>query len=158
MPSLQKPLQIEVLPNFSVDNEKSVLFAKLFIMADEGIQAATQDRVEDRLAKMDGETLFVAKDDDDQVMAMAGLKRMVDVPEGIVLNVATMPRYRRNGVGTAVMQKLIEVAGEEGLEYIHVHPGPGSGPFYANLGFDHKLGKSFNPSWGSLALVQHSDT
>ena len=54
---------------------------------------------------------------------------------GFLQSVYVMPEHRNGGLGTLLMEALIEGAREEDLEYLSVHPSPKSFPFYRRLGF-----------------------
>ena len=54
---------------------------------------------------------------------------------GFVQSVYVAPEHRNGGTGSLLMEKLIDGAREEGLEYLSVHPSPRSFPFYRRLGF-----------------------
>ena len=45
------------------------------------------------------------------------------------------PDHRGQGIGTAILESLIDAARSEGLEYLLVHPSPRSARFYARAGF-----------------------
>jgi GNAT superfamily N-acetyltransferase len=54
---------------------------------------------------------------------------------GFVQSVYVTPEHRNGGVGSLLMNTLIDAASREGLEYLSVHPSPLSFPFYRRLGF-----------------------
>ena len=54
---------------------------------------------------------------------------------GFLQSVYVTPEHRNGGLGSLLMQVLIEGAKREGLEYLSVHPSPLSFPFYRRLGF-----------------------
>ncbi len=54
---------------------------------------------------------------------------------GFLQSVYVTSEHRNGGLGTLLVETLIEGAREEGLEYLSVHPSPLSFPFYRRLGF-----------------------
>jgi GNAT superfamily N-acetyltransferase len=54
---------------------------------------------------------------------------------GFLQSVYVTPEHRNSGLGSLLMEKLIDGARREGLEYLSVHPSPPSFPFYRRLGF-----------------------
>lgn len=57
---------------------------------------------------------FVVAEEDGTVMGYAGLCFVLD--EGDVVNVATLPEYRRRGVGAALVSDIIEFAKKKGIK------------------------------------------
>lgn len=61
------------------------------------------------------------------------------VDEGAVNRVAVSPEYRRHGVGTLLMQALLEQAWEEGMNYVTLEvrkSNENAVAFYKKLGFE----------------------
>jgi GNAT superfamily N-acetyltransferase len=54
---------------------------------------------------------------------------------GFLQSVYVLPEHRNDGLGSVLMERLIDAARREGLEYLSVHPSPRSFPFYRRLGF-----------------------
>jgi GNAT superfamily N-acetyltransferase len=54
---------------------------------------------------------------------------------GYVTNVFTLPAYRSQGVGAALMDSVKQWARQEGLEMLILWPSQKSGPFYYRAGF-----------------------
>ncbi len=54
---------------------------------------------------------------------------------GFLQSVYVTTEHRNSGLGSLLIEKLIEGARSEGLEYLSVHPSPLSFPFYRRLGF-----------------------
>jgi N-acetylglutamate synthase-like GNAT family acetyltransferase len=55
---------------------------------------------------------------------------------GYVTNVYVEPRLRNSGVGTKVLEKIVDLGREMGLESIVLWPTPRSVPFYRRAGFE----------------------
>lgn len=58
---------------------------------------------------------------------------------GVLQSVYVVPERRNTGVGTALVETLIDVARRGGLDYLMVHPSLASFPFYRRLGFGDAL-------------------
>jgi GNAT superfamily N-acetyltransferase len=54
---------------------------------------------------------------------------------GFLQSVYVTREHRNDGLGSLLMESLIDGARGEGLEYLSVHPSPRSFPFYRRLGF-----------------------
>jgi GNAT superfamily N-acetyltransferase len=54
---------------------------------------------------------------------------------GHIQSVYVLAEHRDNGLGSLLIEELIEGARREGLNYLLVHPSPRSFPFYRRLGF-----------------------
>ena len=54
---------------------------------------------------------------------------------GFLQSVYVTPEHRNRSLGSLLMERLIDEARGEGLEYLSVHPSPLSFPFYRRLGF-----------------------
>ena len=54
---------------------------------------------------------------------------------GHVQSVYVMAEHRDGGLGSLLMEELIDGAKREGVDYLFVHPSPRSFPFYRRLGF-----------------------
>jgi GNAT superfamily N-acetyltransferase len=54
---------------------------------------------------------------------------------GFLQSVYVTPAHRNGGLGSLLVERLIDEARGEGLEYLSVHPSPRSFPFYRRLGF-----------------------
>ena len=150
MSTAETNIQLEVMPNITAHPAQARELAMLYLTAT-GEPTSDED-IEHKLTDMTGETVIAALDNGGHFIAMAGLKRMVDVSEGVVQDVATDINHRREGLGTQLLSELSALAKEQGLTHLHVYPGPGSRQFYQKLGFSHQSGKSFNPSWGTKDL------
>ncbi len=54
---------------------------------------------------------------------------------GYVLNLYTIPEARRKGIGTRLLNELIEEAGSLGLKYLHLHSSEDGTNMYRKAGF-----------------------
>lgn len=54
---------------------------------------------------------------------------------GYIMNLVTVPRYRRRGIGRRMMQVIIEWLAEQGLRRITLHTTEMGRPLYEELGF-----------------------
>lgn len=64
------------------------------------------------------------------------------LPEGKIGRVAVLKRWRKLGIGRAMMRYLIELARERGDHKLSLHAQTSTTPFYQSLGFE-KQGKEF---------------
>jgi GNAT superfamily N-acetyltransferase len=85
---------------------------------------------------------FLVEVDGDAVgMAWLAILERVPGPEkwtrlsGFLQSVYVVSEHRNGGLGSLLIEALIEGARREGLEYLSVHPSPRSFPFYRRLGF-----------------------
>jgi len=85
---------------------------------------------------------FLVEVDGDAVgMAWLAILQRVPGPErwtrlsGFLQSVYVLPEHRNDGLGSRLLEALIDGARGEGLEYLSVHPSPRSFPFYRRLGF-----------------------
>lgn len=79
---------------------------------------------------------FVVAEENGTVMGYAGLCFVLD--EGDIANVATLPEYRRRGVGAALVSNIIEFAKENGIKSLMLEVrGSNSGAIalYEKFGF-----------------------
>ena len=53
----------------------------------------------------------------------------------MVLNVFTYPEYRKKGVATELLKRLIDEAGKQNLSYIELSASEAGRPLYEKLGF-----------------------
>jgi N-acetylglutamate synthase-like GNAT family acetyltransferase len=139
---------LEIIPNFSVSNPRSHEIASLYLNEAEG----NLERLDDELSLIEGSTVVAALDNQDKVIAVAALKRMQDVPEGIITTVATRKEHHRKSLGAQVMSKVAEVAAQEGMTRLHVFPAQRSRAFYESQSFKNDPQRSFNPSWVTREL------
>lgn len=52
-----------------------------------------------------------------------------------ILNMYTRPAYRRRGIGTAIMNRLMEAGREKGYYSFELHATPDGEPVYSKMGF-----------------------
>jgi GNAT superfamily N-acetyltransferase len=55
--------------------------------------------------------------------------------EGYVMNMYTHPDYRRQGIGRAILDRLIEAANERGVTFLELNATPDGAPLYQKRGF-----------------------
>lgn len=55
--------------------------------------------------------------------------------EVYIMNMYTKPEWRKKGIGTAILEKLIEEARNRGIEAIKLHATPMGKPLYEKRGF-----------------------
>jgi GNAT superfamily N-acetyltransferase len=80
---------------------------------------------------------------DSRAVGMAWLAIIERIPgpqkwrrlSGFVQSVFVAPEHRNGGLGSQLMEEVIDGARREGSEYLSVHPSPPSFPFYRRLGF-----------------------
>jgi GNAT superfamily N-acetyltransferase len=83
--------------------------------------------------------------DGSQVVGMGFLALVDRVPSpgsldrhhGDIQSMYVVPAYRNEGVGTAVLRALLDLACRSGCERIEVHSGRRAVPFYERSGFEH---------------------
>ena len=66
--------------------------------------------------------------------AAAGTARLL--PDGRIGRMAVLPAYRGNGIGTALLQALLELARSQGLRELRLHAQVPAIPFYSRFGFE----------------------
>ena len=54
-----------------------------------------------------------------------------------LLEPTVLPSYRRRGIGRTLVARVVEVARERGMEWVHVDYDDALAPFYAACGFAH---------------------
>jgi len=54
---------------------------------------------------------------------------------GYIMNVVTVPRYRRRGVARRIMQAMLTWLAERGIEHVSLHTTEMGKPLYEELGF-----------------------
>jgi ribosomal protein S18 acetylase RimI-like enzyme len=54
---------------------------------------------------------------------------------GYVMNVVTIPRYRRRGIARRMMETLLNWLAEQGIEMVSLHTSEAGRPLYRQLGF-----------------------
>lgn len=82
-------------------------------------------------------TRYYAAEEDGQLIAYAGI--WIIPPEGYITNVAVHPDCRRKGIGSGVLQKLIEEASSEGVTDVTLEVRVSNAPaiaLYKSFGFE----------------------
>ncbi len=64
------------------------------------------------------------------------------LPDGKIGRMAVLPAWRNKGVGTALLEALLELAGRRGFEQLYLHAQVTAIPFYRRFGF-HTEGGTF---------------
>ena len=59
--------------------------------------------------------------------------------EGDILNMYTIPRFRKQGISTAILEKLIEEAKKRGISKVALHASKDGENMYRNIGFSEPL-------------------
>jgi len=54
---------------------------------------------------------------------------------GYILNIFTIKQFRKNGIASLLVQKLIDVGRQKGLDKIELHATPDGEPVYRRIGF-----------------------
>ncbi len=65
--------------------------------------------------------------------AIVGIARLT--PNGRIGRLAVLPAWRRQGIGTALLQCALRHARALGLSHLHLHAQVQALPFYARMGF-----------------------
>lgn len=81
-------------------------------------------------------SLFAAVDEQGQVLGYAGILQVLD--EGYIDNIAVHPSVRRMGIGTALIQKLLEQRAAQNLSFLTLEVRESNVParkLYENYGF-----------------------
>ena len=55
--------------------------------------------------------------------------------EAYIMNMYTKPKWRKKGIGSAILEKLIDEARNRGIEAIKLHATPKGRPLYEKFGF-----------------------
>lgn len=92
-----------------------------------------------------GRWLLWVAEQDDQIVANLFVQIIDPVPSpgkpeqkfGWIFNVYTLPEYRHQGIGSALMQRVIEWAKAQRFESLNLWHSPGSVAYYERLGFTH---------------------
>lgn len=88
--------------------------------------------------------VFVARDGDEGHIASCAWLLLVEKPPsprfphgrtGILFNVYTRPERRHQGLASAVMRQLLDVARNMGLDVVELHATDDGYPLYLSLGF-----------------------
>jgi ribosomal-protein-alanine N-acetyltransferase len=82
-------------------------------------------------------TRYYAAEEDGEIVAYAGI--WVIPPEGYITNVAVLPEYRRKGIASAVLRKMIEESLAEGVTDITLEVRVSNVPaiaLYKSFGFE----------------------
>lgn len=91
----------------------------------------------------DGSFIGIVAKDNDEVVATGGMITYTrpanyNSPNGkvgYILNMYTIPGYRRRGIGTNIMQQLIQVAKQEEIDMLELHASAEGEPLYKSFGF-----------------------
>lgn len=76
----------------------------------------------------------VARHADGTVVATARL--LADSPQGHIGRMAVLPAWRRQGIGSAMLQALLDLAREQGLQRVILHAQIRALQFYRRHGFE----------------------
>lgn len=95
------------------------------------------------LLNINRQVLCYLADDDGQVVSTAFLvvvekpanPKFLSGKTGLLLNVYTKPEYRRQGLATAIINKLIDDARAMGLSLIDLDASKSGKPLYEKIGF-----------------------
>lgn len=134
------------------DIDELIRLRLAFIADDAGALSSRQEQcIEEQLRdyfnrKLGKELIaFVARDEERIVavtylllMEMPANARLLNGLYGEVLNVYTLPEYRRKGLCTTLMQQLIEYGKKRGLGCIDLSATENGYPIYTKLGFKEK--------------------
>lgn len=142
-PVSQETLRLEIIDSLNDSSPRAAELAELYLSSMGGLDSYNPDLVADTVDDMKGATFVTLIDDSERVVSMGGLIQPLGSPEGIITNVATDPEHQGNGLGSTVIEKLVEIAEHEGLERLGLSPTPRSIDFYARLGFN----ATKSPEW-----------
>ena len=86
---------------------------------------------------------WIAIDDKENIIATSGLEIQSKIPqlwnlpgkESYVLNMYTKPEWRRKGLGSALLEKLLEESKKRGITIISLHATPVGRTLYEKFGF-----------------------
>lgn len=90
--------------------------------------------------------VVVAEWEDD----LAGWGRL-DLNDGEVSAVYTHPDFAREGVGSAILAHLEEVAREKGMDRVHLWASLNAVPFYESAGFE-AMGETLHETTGGVVI------
>lgn len=83
-----------------------------------------------------GLSTYLAAEDGDTFLGYIGMQQILD--EGYITNVAVEPRYRRYGVGTRLVEELIDLAKAQDLRFVSLEVRVSNAPaiqLYERFGF-----------------------
>lgn len=68
---------------------------------------------------------------------LVGMGRVISdgVSDAYIQDVVVLPEWRGRGVGRAIVERLVAFCQERGVGWVGLVGEPGTGPFYASLGF-----------------------
>lgn len=55
--------------------------------------------------------------------------------EGYIMSMYTAPQYRKQGIATAILHKLVQIAEERDIKMVELHATPDGEPVYVKSGF-----------------------
>ena len=149
-PSPSEEFRVEVIPDLTSATPRAAELAELYLSSMGNLQERDPDLVAAEIEKnMKGATFVTLVDENEQVIAMGGLVQPLGSTEGMITNVATSPEHQGKGLGSRVIDALVQRAIREDLTLLSVSPStPSSDEFYARRGFD----ATKSPLWRTKKL------
>ena len=113
---------------------------------------------EKQIKSSDNSTVFFLAKVDDKTVGYGGMYTVLD--EGYVTNIGVLPEYRKNGIGTKIVNKLIDFSIEKSLSFISLEVRVSNTVainLYKKMGFEEKgARKNFysNPTEDALIMTR----
>jgi aralkylamine N-acetyltransferase len=82
-----------------------------------------------------GSHCFVLACEGDEIIGM-GRAISDGISDAYIQDVAVLPEFRGQGVGTGIVQEIVKKLRDDGLQWIGLIAGSHSHPFYRRLGFE----------------------
>ena len=142
MPPVVRPASFEDIP-LLIQTRLNFLNALGYPVSDCDLPKASH-QIEAFLHEHLNNNLFALLAFEEAALAAAGFLQVFNVmwhpaatngTYGRIINILTLPDYRRQGLARAIMQGLIQKAYELNLSYLDLDASPDGQPLYESLGF-----------------------